>query len=255
MKVKLVGSSVGDGPARQFLTSYLIDDTLAIDAGSVGFMSSLDAQRRINAVFLSHAHMDHVASLPMLLDNVFRPGHDCVVVYGSATVLDCLRHDLFNDRIWPDLQQLGDDEHTFIKLVELHDHQSVSCSRLNITPVPLDHAVPTHGFLVDDGECSIAIASDTRATHAIWQVLSRQANLRAVFLEASFPNSLTWLAEQSGHLTPAQFAEEAKKLEADVEWLAVHIKANHQAEVAAELQALGMDRLQIAEADREYKFS
>ena len=254
MKIKLIGSSVGEGPPRQYLTSYVVDDILAIDAGSIGFLASLEEQQRIGAVFLSHTHMDHVASLPPLLDNVFRPGHDCIEVYGSPAVLDSLRRDLFNDRIWPDLERMADDQHTFVKLVELHDLQSVTWQGLTVTPVPLSHVVPTHGFLVDDGQSSIAVVSDTRATDTIWEVLNRQANLRAVFLEASFPDSLSWLAEQSGHLTPAQFAAESRKLNADVDWLAVHIKANYQDEVIDELRQLGCDRVRIAEPDHEYAY-
>jgi phosphoribosyl 1,2-cyclic phosphodiesterase len=77
MKVELVPSAVGGGTAAasasvsQYLTSIRINDSICLDAGSIGFHADLEVQRAIRHLFLSHSHIDHIASLPMLLDNVF----------------------------------------------------------------------------------------------------------------------------------------------------------------------------------------
>src|SRR5437773_947422 len=95
----MLGAQGGD---QQFLTSFLVNDTVAIDAGALGFFRKAEEQARVKHVFLSHSHIDHTASLPVFLENVFEGGTEGVNVYGSQSVLDCLQTDMFNDRIWPD---------------------------------------------------------------------------------------------------------------------------------------------------------
>ncbi len=73
MRVELLPSSVPASEA-QFLVSFLIDDTVAIDAGSLGLLADLDRQRGVRHVFLTHEHVDHIASLPIFLENVYDPG-------------------------------------------------------------------------------------------------------------------------------------------------------------------------------------
>ena len=72
-------------------------------------------------------------------------------------------------------------------------------------------------------------------------------NLRAVFLEVTFPNELAWLADAAKHLTPQQFARERGKIDADVPVLAVHLKARYRDQVAAELAALAKSSQPVAE--------
>ena len=103
VQVVLVPSEIGEQVEnQQFSTSYLINDCVAIDAGSVGFYRSAEAQGRIRHVFLSHSHIDHTASLPVFLENVFDGQGEGVIVHGSQAVLDSLQQDIFNDRTWPD---------------------------------------------------------------------------------------------------------------------------------------------------------
>src|SRR6516225_762835 len=102
VKITLLPSALGDDVDRslQYLTSFLIDDALAIDAGSLGFFRTPREQARIKHVLLSHSHMDHIASLPLFLENAYG-GPGVVTVHGSEWVLSCLQSDLFNDRVWP----------------------------------------------------------------------------------------------------------------------------------------------------------
>ena len=56
-------------------------------------------------VVLTHAHFDHIASLPLLCDNLYgqrRP----LEVLAPAPVLAALSDNIFNDRIWPDFTTL-----------------------------------------------------------------------------------------------------------------------------------------------------
>lgn len=254
MKVKLLKSAFGADPGHQFLMSYLVDDCLAIDAGSIGLQSPIRVQEQIRHVFLSHSHIDHVASLPSFLDNVYRHGPDCPTIYGSRETLESLRRDFFNDRIWPDLFRLSRGESPFLKFQELKARETVTAGRYRVTPIPLDHVVPTFGFVVDDGASAFAVVSDTSPSEEIWRVINATPRLKGCFLESSFPDSMEWLARESKHLTPRMFLGERRKLIPEVPVVAVHIKPAFYAEVVAELLALHEPRVEIGEPGREYQF-
>jgi ribonuclease BN (tRNA processing enzyme) len=256
MKVRLLPSSVSAGASNedQYLTSYLINDALAVDAGSIGLFGSPQEQARIRHVLLSHTHLDHVASLAVFLENVYQAGSQCVVVHGSEAVLDSLQRDVFNNRLWPDFIALSTGQPPFLKLATLHSGQPVELEGLRITPVAVDHSVPTMGFILEDGVAAVVIASDTGPTQALWDHANRTHNLKAVFLETSFPEEMTPLAEVAGHLTVALAAREVQKIKHPVTVLAVHLKAQFRDRVVQELQALGLPRVELARFDREYEF-
>src|SRR5947199_2955985 len=108
VKVTLVPSSVSgnEGVQNQYLTSFLVNDTIAVDAGSLGFFGTPQQQEKVRHVLITHTHIDHTASLAIFVENAYLPTPDCPTIYGSDEVLDCLRRDIFNDRIWPDFLKL-----------------------------------------------------------------------------------------------------------------------------------------------------
>jgi ribonuclease BN (tRNA processing enzyme) len=244
----------GSAGSLQFLTTYLINDTVAIDCGSLGFHQDLSVQMRVRHVFLSHSHMDHVASLPILLENIYDGNADCITVHGSEEVIRSLREDIFNERVWPDFVGISEREAPFLRLNTLMPGRPVDVEGLRVTPVPVTHAVPTMGYIVEDDSAAVVIPTDTGSTEAIWQAANRLSNLRAVFLEATFPDSMSKLATVSRHLTARTFVQEIKKVEQPCRFLAVHLKPRFRAEVAAELLSLGLPNVEIAEPGRVYSF-
>ncbi len=254
MHIKVIGSTVDQNHNRHFAASYVIDEIVAIDAGSIGFISCLTSQRKIKHVFLSHTHLDHIASLPMFLDNVYEHGPACPSVYGSQFVRDALMRDLFNERIWPDFVRLSREATPFLKLVDLRDQVPVAVEHLHITPVQLNHVIPTFGFILEDDRSAVAIVSDTTTTEAIWELARAQPQLQAVFLEASFPNARRDLADMTGHLTPELFFSEYQKLGREMPVIAVHIKSPFHDEVVRELQSLDLPQLRISTPNAEYVF-
>lgn len=256
MKITLVPSSSGTPPAQapQFLTSFLLNDTVALDAGSLGFYRQAQDQARIRHVLISHTHIDHIASLPIFVENVYEGRPDCVTVYGQADVLECLRSDLFNDRVWPDFLKLSRPEAPFLRVAEITPGIPIELDGLRITPVPVDHVVPTLGFIVEDRTGAVVFSSDTGPTQELWDRANALTNLKAVFLEVTFPNELAWLAKVSKHLTPEQFGGELKKLRQPVSAFAVHLKARFRQSVAEEVLALGMPNVRLCEAGHTYTF-
>ena len=70
-------------------------------------------------MFLTHTHVDHVASLPIFVENVFDGGPDCLTIHASHDVIGLPRRDIFNDRVWPDFFRLATPEAPFMRVETL----------------------------------------------------------------------------------------------------------------------------------------
>jgi len=234
--------------------SYLIDEQVALDAGSIGLMSPPEAQFRIRHVLLSHSHLDHTASLPLFLDTVYSPGRECVVVWAhAATIADLKRH-VFNDQVWPDFVRLSSEESAFLRFETLEPERPVSLAGLTVLPVELNHVVPTLGFLVSDARSTVGFVSDTGPTERFWALANADPRFKALFLEASFPESMAWLAEKARHLTPRLFQQELKKLLRQPQVIAVHLKPAYRQQILQELSQLAVPDLQIGAPEQVYEF-
>ena len=256
MKITLLpsgGDRLQTGP-HQYLTSFLVNDSVAIDAGSLGFYKGPAEQAMIRHIFLSHSHLDHVGSLPIFLENVVGLDAEPVTLHASQVVQKSLQMDLFNGRVWADFFKLTYENKPFVSIRTIESGQVVEVEGLRITPVAVDHTVPTLGFIIEDDDSAVVIASDTGPTEEIWQRARKVAGLKAVFLEASFPDAMARQAEITKHLTPAWLVGEIRKLALPVTFFAVHMKARFRPQLTTELLAHRLPRLQIAEFGRTYEF-
>jgi cAMP phosphodiesterase len=252
MDIRVVSSSV-EGAIHQFAATYVVNDILAIDAGSIGF-SDIGRQKLVRHVLISHGHLDHIGSLPIFIDNVYTPGLTCPIVYASQHALDILKTHFFNDVVWPDVIRLSGEESPFLRFVTLENRQPVTIDRLVVTPIELNHIMPTFGFIVDDGTSAVAFVSDTAPTEAIWEQIQQNPRISAVFLEAAFPNSMGWLAEKAKHLTPKLFEEQYSRAGRAMPVIAVHIKPAFYETVVQELQDLNLDELVISQPNQIYRY-
>lgn len=253
MRIRMLGSSVGPEASGgcQYLTSFLVNDRIAIDAGSLGYLASLDRQARVTHVLLTHSHSDHIASLPVFVENTL---NETRVVRIGATVptLDCLRRDVFNGRIWPDFVNMTRDSGGFLELMELEPEKVHRLEGIEIIPVEMDHTVPTVGFILRDENACVVIAGDTGPTRRIWELARHHGPVAGVFLESSFPDEEAELARLTGHLTPTGFRDELEKLGHPVRGIAYHVKAKFRDAVSAQLGELGVE---VGVEDVEYDFS
>jgi ribonuclease BN (tRNA processing enzyme) len=254
MKIKLLGSSVQDTARRQYVSSYLINGTVAIDVGCLGFYGTPQEQEAIQHIFLTHSHADHTASLPIFVENAWTPAGKCARVYGSPETLQGIQKHVFNDVMWPDFIALSKNMPPFLHTSPLEAEVPVEADGLTITPVPVHHVVPTFGYVVNDGKSAVIFGGDSGPTHQLWEIAHQTPNLRAVLLEACFPNALTGLAKASLHLTPEMFGGEVAKMPVGVKVLAVHIKVRYRDQVIRELHALQLPNLEIGECEKEYNF-
>ena len=254
MRIKVLGSSVHDSTRRQYVTSYLINGTVAIDAGCLGFSGTPQEQEAIRHVFLTHSHCDHTASLPIFVENAWTPAETCPRIYGSAETLNDVQKHVFNNHMWPDFIALSRNMPPFLDVCPVKAEEPVKSDGFEITPVLVNHVIPTFGYVVNDGSTAVIFGGDSGPTNRIWEIAHKTAGLRAVFLEACFPNSMKQLAEVSLHMTPEMVRREIAKMPTGVTIVAVHIKVRYRDEVIRELNALGIPNLVIGECEKEYIF-
>ena len=115
--------------------------------------------------------------------------------------------------------------------------------------------MPTVGLLISDGTATVAFSSDTAETEEFWKLVNRADRLDALFIEASFPNSMRKLAEASKHLTPEMLHSELAKLSHNgMDILAVHLKPAYRDAVAQELSEIGIENLTVMETGTVYEW-
>ncbi|HEX8421971.1 MAG TPA: 3',5'-cyclic-nucleotide phosphodiesterase [Pyrinomonadaceae bacterium] len=258
MKIQLLPSTFGpDGrPSQeQRLTCFLIDDRVAVDAGSIALGLSEAQHETVRDVIVTHPHMDHMATLPIFIDDHFALLTEPVRVHATGEVIALLERDIFNWTVYPRFSQLRNEHGPVMEYVPFPVREEFQVAHLRITAIPVNHIVPTVGLIVSDGKTTVAFSSDTAATEEFWHSINRREDVAAIFIESSFPNSMSKLAEVSGHLTPEGVAAELRKLAHNhFDVLAVHLKPSYRETLVKELDALGIRGLSAMEAGRTYEW-
>ena len=258
MQIQLLPSSFdsqgGASPAQR-LTCFVIDDRVTIDAGSIGIALSEAQQRSVRDVIVTHPHMDHIASLPIFVDDLFGELQEPVRIHATSEVIDLLKADVFNDTVYPKFDLLKNAQGHVMEYVPFQTGREFKVAHLTCTAVPVNHIVPTIGLLLSDGVTTVAFSSDTAETEEFWRVVNQAKKLHALFIEASFPDSMEGLAKASKHLTPASLRNELTKLNHNgMDILAVHLKPAYREKVVAELNQLNIDKLRVMEPGRIYEW-
>lgn len=236
MEWHVLGSFGGSSPTCR-MTSFLINGELALDAGSITQALPLEAQRRIRHIVLTHSHLDHTASIPFLVENTFGQQREALEILVTPQVLHTVKLHLFNNDTWPDFTRIPNDLLPALRLVQVEPRVPFSANGLQLTPIPVRHTVPTHGYLVEDEGGAVLFTSDTGPTKEVWEVANRTPALRAVIVEVSFPSRMQSVADISLHLTPTTLAAELVKLERDVAVYLYHLKPAYVDELRQELAA------------------
>ena len=213
MDIKVLGCSGGIGGGAR-TSAMLVDRDVLLDAGTgVGDMP-LDALRHIRHVFLTHAHLDHIAGLPFLIDSVFdaRLG-DPLTVYGRSETLATLQKHIFNWEIWPDFAQLPDVHNPVIRYQALEPGQMVDLDGRFFHAVDVRHSVPAQGYCISHADGVFAVSGDTATNNTLWPLLNSLPDLKALVVEVSFPDEQAALAKAAGHYCPRTLADDLIKLE------------------------------------------
>lgn len=227
-------------------SGFLVNRTALIDAGTVANSLSLDELMHVRHVLLSHIHFDHIKGLPFLADAIFEKLPSPIEIHSLDEILTGLHEHLLNDSIWPDFTRLPNKETPTFRFSELREDDRHSVGGLQVTPVRVNHVVPTIGFIIQDSDGAVLYSGDTHETQRIWEVASRTTRLKAVLIETSFPNDMHQLAAQSGHLTPRLLAQEFAKIgKPDIPLYVYHMKPQYLEPITAEIKSLNIPNVRL----------
>lgn len=223
MRLKILGCSGGIGGALR-TTSMLLDHDILIDAGTGVGDLPVGELALIDHVFVTHSHMDHVTSIPFLVDTVGWMRDKPITVHATMQTLDILKRHLFNWKLWPDFTEIPDAEHPVLRYQTLTLGETVELNGRKITPLPANHVVPAVGFQLDSGRASLVFTGDTTSNDPLWREVNQIAGLRYLIIETAFCNREKDLAIASKHLCPSMLAEELSKLKLPAEIYITHLK-------------------------------
>ena len=223
MRIRVLGCSGGIGGSLR-TTALLVDDDVLVDAGTGVGDLSLEALARIDHIFISHSHLDHVTSIPFLVDTVCWMRGSPLTVYATAETLDILRAHLFNWKLWPDFTQIPDATRPFMVYREIRTGEPVTIRGRTFTPIPANHTVPAVGYALAGGKGTLVYTGDTAPNEALWAYVNGLPALDVLIIETAFSNKEKDIAIASKHLCPSLLAAELEKMRHRPEVFITHLK-------------------------------
>jgi len=254
MKIKVLGCYGAEMPGFK-TTCFIINDSTLLDAGAITSVLTHDEQLTLKNILVTHSHLDHIKDIPLLADNLVDSKPYKVNIISTNSIVDIIKNNLFNNQIWPDFTRIPDTKNPVIAFREIETEKAFEFESLKVTAIEVNHVVPAVAYLIEDSQGAVAFSGDTGATDRFWQVVNSTADIKAVFLETSFPNNMRELADLSGHLTPALMANELKKLNrADIPIYIYHLKPRFLDLIRSELNSLGNSRISIINMGDTFTF-
>jgi ribonuclease BN (tRNA processing enzyme) len=223
MKFKVLGCSGGIGRDLR-TTSFLWGDNVLIDAGTGVEDLSTEAMQKIDHVFLTHSHLDHVVGLPLMVDCIGSLRDKPLVVHALPDTIAALKTHVFNWVIWPDFTEIPHFDRPYLAFEPFEVGDTVQLEHSSITVLPARHTVAAVGFQCQSLTGSLAFSGDTSPNEEFWQAVNGISDLKALLVETAFANREQDRAVIAKHLFPIQLAEELAKLKLEVPIYITHMK-------------------------------
>ena len=223
MRLRVLGCSGGIGGELRTTTLLLDHDTL-IDAGTGAGDLSVNELAQIDHIFITHSHMDHVASIPFIVDTVGWMRSRPLTLHATPETIAILKEHLFNWKLWPDFSRIPDATRAFMRYEAVVPGVAVALDGRRITPLPANHVVPAVGYQLDSGKASLVFTGDTTSNDALWPLVNQITNLKYLIIETALSDREEDLARLSKHLSPSLLAQELAKLKLTPEIYITHLK-------------------------------
>ncbi|UCE38555.1 MAG: MBL fold metallo-hydrolase [Thermoplasmata archaeon] len=187
------------------LVSFLIDDVLAVDTGSLASELSFSEQEKIKAILLSHGHYDHIRGVPAF---AFNNACHTTRVFATQQTLNILASHLIDGVIYPKFtEKTPICEKQSLKLVALELFTPMDIEGYQVLALPVNHNnISSVGFEITSKEGKkIFYTGDTGpGLSALWKHVSPQL----IIMDVTFPNRLENKAKNSAHLCPKMLKKE-----------------------------------------------
>ena len=244
MQVRVLGCS-GSIAQGSRTTSFLVDDDVLVDAGTGVGDLPLAELATIDHILLSHSHLDHILSIPLLADAVARvrraSGRPPIKVHALPQTLSALRQHVFNGIIWPDFTALPHPSAPALTLHPIEIGQTLKLGRREFHVLPAQHTVPAVGFAArtDSRHPWWVYTGDTGPNPALWCWLADEW-VSALVIETAFSDEEQDVAKISQHLCPAQLRKELSQLTRPTPVFITHIKPGETERVMTQVQSMGL---------------
>ncbi len=248
MKIQLLPSTIepdGSASVRQHLACLIVDDTVAIDAGCLAQSATPYQRENVRDVVLTHAHLDHIAGLPLFVDDLFATVERPIRVHAIDEVIEVLERDIFNWSVYPRFSELHNDNGPVLEYRRLSCGIDVAVRHLHLRPLSVNHNVPSVGFIIRDARSTVVLTGDTAEMDGFWTEVNEIENVDCVIVECAFPNELSELAAISHHLTAEGLGSELRKIRHECPVYVMSIKPAYFDTVKNELENLNDSRLRI----------
>jgi ribonuclease BN (tRNA processing enzyme) len=223
------------------LISLLIDEVLAVDAGSLTSSLSFEAQQKLQAVLLTHQHYDHIRDVPTISMN-FYLAKATINVYATQPVYDVLATYLLNGEIYPKFLEKPENKPT-IRFTVIEPGKSEQVAGYSILAVPVNHNVPTVGYQVTSPDGKVVFYTGDSGPGLIdcWKCISPQLLIVEVTASDKFKESIG----NGGHLTPTLLKQELttfRELKGYLpQVITVHMSPGLEAEIGAEIATVAAE--------------
>ena len=240
MEIRILGAHNCESQSTRCVC-FIIDNSLAVEAGGITSVLSRKEQQELNAILLTHQHYDHIRDIPGLALNFFQSG-DSIDIYSTAEVFDVIDTHILNDRVYPRFQQLPEENPT-IKFNIIEPLRSQWIDGHRILPVPMNHCGETVGYEISDRQGNVVFyTADTGPELAdCWKHISPQL----IISEVTLPNAAEEFARKTGHLTPDLLEQELiefRELKGSLPPVAVvHMDATQEAQIKREVDTVATD--------------
>ncbi len=246
MKIRVIGCSGAEFPGHN-APGFLLDNEIVFDAGSITGVLDKKAQLKIKSIFITHAHLDHIRSIPFLADNlvVGKKAHQ-INILSISPVLNTIKRHLFNSSMWPDFTMIPNPSNAILNLFELKVGKSIGVNTYTITAYKVNHPVPAVGYLVEDKkEKRFFYTGDTGPSPKTWRKIGNK-KIHCLIIDVSFPNSMRDMALRTGHLTPDLLEEEISGMPQIPDKIYItHPKPQYFKIIKAQIDKLKMKNIRI----------
>jgi ribonuclease BN (tRNA processing enzyme) len=224
------------------LVSFVIDDVLAVDAGSLASELTFSEQEKIKAILLTHGHYDHIKDIPAF---AFNNPDQTTKVYAMSQTLKILSSHLVDGIIYPKFTKKIPFFLTkpSLKFVALEAFSIINIEGYKVLSLPVNHTISTVGFQITskDGKKLFYTGDTGSGLSALWNHISPDL----IIMDLTFPNRLENRAINSGHLCPKLLKKELLDFHSIKGFfpniLLIHLSPKLEKEIRSEIKDLARE--------------
>ncbi|MCX8022863.1 MAG: 3',5'-cyclic-nucleotide phosphodiesterase [Syntrophorhabdaceae bacterium] len=245
MEIEILGC-YGNISGEYRATSFLINDTILLDAGTVTEVLDDRRIKQIKDTVITHTHIDHIKGLFPLADELVMMGERGIKLFGVERVIEIITKNLFNNLIWPDFTVIPSKTEAMINLESIELEKEFGIKGVTLRPILMTHTVYTTGFVVKEGGRGFMFTADTGPTKRFWEVVKEEKGIEFIIADVSFPNRMEHLARISGHMTLSILMEHIEKYGLKgIKIYLTHIKPFFLKEILADLEGLDYREIEL----------